>query len=47
LIPRSNAHPITTGFENWTTIREELYNNSAGVNDAGWVVFRNAVTGRA
>jgi type 1 glutamine amidotransferase len=22
--------PITRGFENWTTIREELYNNAAG-----------------
>jgi type 1 glutamine amidotransferase len=23
-------HPITKGFDDWTTIREELYNNSAG-----------------
>lgn len=23
-------HPITQGFKNWTTVNEELYNNSAG-----------------
>jgi type 1 glutamine amidotransferase len=26
----SGASPITNGFENWRTINEELYNNSAG-----------------
>ena len=24
------SSPITKGFQNWTTIKEELYNNSAG-----------------
>jgi type 1 glutamine amidotransferase len=37
--------PITRGFENWTTIREELYNNAAGkLHDTATALARGQQT---
>lgn len=38
-------HPIIRGFENWTTINEELYNNSAGkLHDTATALARGQQT---
>jgi len=40
-----NDSPITKGFENWTTINEELYNNAAGrLHDTATALARGQQT---
>lgn len=40
-------HAITRGFENWTTINEELYNNSAGkLHDTATALARGQQTAK-